>query len=293
MNKKRHFLEPPEVKGYLVKGDRFTKWSEVSCYTSNSGSISWSFIWSDILKIVCEQLSQCDKVNMGLKCVWKLILSLKDSTKTFPVTMKMDPKGFYVYWINQSKVINIQSGRGATCPVDVGMSGERGFFLNSASQMKLDIEDSVMFGWLTSRVCVMCMWSESKLRGSWELHCTFRSQQLEAIIDLCWCGLATPLHSAAELQYTAPIPLSAFVGLTSEAAIDCVPHARLKCSCEVSFNTSPYELSRQWSTLCNQTTQILNLSFSLPKDDLYLNPYLDRRLHVKFSVGDYFSASCF
>uniref|UniRef100_A0A8C4D8H2 1-phosphatidylinositol 4,5-bisphosphate phosphodiesterase n=1 Tax=Dicentrarchus labrax TaxID=13489 RepID=A0A8C4D8H2_DICLA len=54
MNKKRHFLEPPEVKDYLVKGERFTKWSE-------------------------------------------------DSTKTVPVTMKMDPKGFYVYWINQSK----------------------------------------------------------------------------------------------------------------------------------------------------------------------------------------------
>uniref|UniRef100_A0A8D3A2B2 1-phosphatidylinositol 4,5-bisphosphate phosphodiesterase n=1 Tax=Scophthalmus maximus TaxID=52904 RepID=A0A8D3A2B2_SCOMX len=54
MNKKRYFLDPPEVKGYLVKGERFTKWSE-------------------------------------------------DSTKTAPVTMKMDPKGFYVYWINQSK----------------------------------------------------------------------------------------------------------------------------------------------------------------------------------------------
>ncbi|KAK5857231.1 hypothetical protein PBY51_010489 [Eleginops maclovinus] len=54
MNKKRQFLEHPEVKDYLVKGERFTKWSE-------------------------------------------------DSTKTFPVTMKMDPKGFYVYWINQSK----------------------------------------------------------------------------------------------------------------------------------------------------------------------------------------------
>ncbi|XP_070835249.1 1-phosphatidylinositol 4,5-bisphosphate phosphodiesterase beta-2 [Chaetodon trifascialis] len=54
MNKKRHFLEAPEVKDYLVKGERFTKWSE-------------------------------------------------DSTKTVPVTMKMDPKGFYVYWMNQSK----------------------------------------------------------------------------------------------------------------------------------------------------------------------------------------------
>ncbi|KAM9341260.1 1-phosphatidylinositol 4,5-bisphosphate phosphodiesterase beta-2 [Symphorus nematophorus] len=54
MNKKRHFLEAPEVKDYLVKGERFTKWSE-------------------------------------------------DSTKTVPVTMKMDPKGFYVYWTNQSK----------------------------------------------------------------------------------------------------------------------------------------------------------------------------------------------
>ncbi|XP_028250892.1 1-phosphatidylinositol 4,5-bisphosphate phosphodiesterase beta-2 isoform X2 [Parambassis ranga] len=54
MNKKRYFLDPPEVKDYLVKGERFTMWSE-------------------------------------------------DSTKTVPVTMKMDPKGFYVYWINQSK----------------------------------------------------------------------------------------------------------------------------------------------------------------------------------------------
>uniref|UniRef100_A0A3P8UIX8 1-phosphatidylinositol 4,5-bisphosphate phosphodiesterase n=1 Tax=Cynoglossus semilaevis TaxID=244447 RepID=A0A3P8UIX8_CYNSE len=54
MNKKRYFLQAPEVKDYLVKGERFTKWSE-------------------------------------------------DSTKTAPVTMKMDPKGFYVYWTNQSK----------------------------------------------------------------------------------------------------------------------------------------------------------------------------------------------
>lgn len=30
MNQKRHFLEPPEVKDYMVKGERFTKWSEVS-----------------------------------------------------------------------------------------------------------------------------------------------------------------------------------------------------------------------------------------------------------------------
>ncbi|XP_054894865.1 1-phosphatidylinositol 4,5-bisphosphate phosphodiesterase beta-2 [Poeciliopsis prolifica] len=54
MNKKRYFLDHPEVKDYLVKGERFTKWSE-------------------------------------------------DTTKTVPVTMKMDPKGFYVYWTNQSK----------------------------------------------------------------------------------------------------------------------------------------------------------------------------------------------
>ncbi|KAF7654327.1 hypothetical protein LDENG_00071080 [Lucifuga dentata] len=54
MLKKRYFLDPPEVKDYLVKGERFTKWSE-------------------------------------------------DSTKTSPVTIKVDPKGFYIYWINQSK----------------------------------------------------------------------------------------------------------------------------------------------------------------------------------------------
>nr|XP_061798693.1 1-phosphatidylinositol 4,5-bisphosphate phosphodiesterase beta-2-like [Nerophis lumbriciformis] len=54
MNKKRYFLESPVVKDYMVKGERFTKWSE-------------------------------------------------DSTKTVPITMKMDTKGFYLYWTNQSK----------------------------------------------------------------------------------------------------------------------------------------------------------------------------------------------
>ncbi|XP_061751423.1 1-phosphatidylinositol 4,5-bisphosphate phosphodiesterase beta-2 [Nerophis ophidion] len=54
MNKKRYFLDPPVVKDYMVKGERFTLWSE-------------------------------------------------DSTKTVPVTMKMDMKGFYLYWTNQSK----------------------------------------------------------------------------------------------------------------------------------------------------------------------------------------------
>ncbi|XP_059375777.1 1-phosphatidylinositol 4,5-bisphosphate phosphodiesterase beta-2 [Carassius carassius] len=54
MNRNRYSLQEPDVKEYLVKGDRFTKWKE-------------------------------------------------DSKKTTPVTMKMDPKGFYLYWINQSK----------------------------------------------------------------------------------------------------------------------------------------------------------------------------------------------
>ncbi|KAL1257395.1 hypothetical protein QQF64_010639 [Cirrhinus molitorella] len=54
MNRNRYALQEPDVKDYLVKGDRFTKWKE-------------------------------------------------DSKKTTPVTMKMDPKGFYLYWINQSK----------------------------------------------------------------------------------------------------------------------------------------------------------------------------------------------
>ncbi|XP_046874198.1 1-phosphatidylinositol 4,5-bisphosphate phosphodiesterase beta-2 isoform X2 [Hypomesus transpacificus] len=54
MDKRRYILEPPEVKDYLLKGDRFTKWSE-------------------------------------------------ESTKTVTVTMKMDPKGYYLYWTNQSK----------------------------------------------------------------------------------------------------------------------------------------------------------------------------------------------
>ncbi|KAK9960260.1 hypothetical protein ABG768_010333 [Culter alburnus] len=54
MSRNRYTLQEPDVKEYLVKGDRFTKWKE-------------------------------------------------DSKKTTPVTMKMDPKGFYLFWINQSK----------------------------------------------------------------------------------------------------------------------------------------------------------------------------------------------
>ncbi|XP_041928275.1 1-phosphatidylinositol 4,5-bisphosphate phosphodiesterase beta-2 [Alosa sapidissima] len=54
MIKKRYFLQEPEVKEYLVKGERFIKWSD-------------------------------------------------DSTRTAPVTLKMDSKGFYLYWTNQSK----------------------------------------------------------------------------------------------------------------------------------------------------------------------------------------------
>ncbi|KAI4875134.1 hypothetical protein NFI96_000861 [Prochilodus magdalenae] len=54
MIRKRYTLKEPEVKDYLIKGERFTKWKE-------------------------------------------------DSTRTSHVTMKMDPKGFYLYWINQSK----------------------------------------------------------------------------------------------------------------------------------------------------------------------------------------------
>ncbi|XP_052475479.1 1-phosphatidylinositol 4,5-bisphosphate phosphodiesterase beta-2 isoform X1 [Carassius gibelio] len=54
MNRNRITLQEPDVKDYLVKGDRFTKWKE-------------------------------------------------DSKKTTPVTLKMDPKGFYLFWVNQSK----------------------------------------------------------------------------------------------------------------------------------------------------------------------------------------------
>lgn len=56
------------------------------------------------------------RLNPGLTKTSKLKLSdssvsTKDSTKTAPVTMKMDPKGFYLYWINQSKVVGaLESG---------------------------------------------------------------------------------------------------------------------------------------------------------------------------------------
>uniref|UniRef100_A0A4W4H9F9 PLC-beta PH domain-containing protein n=1 Tax=Electrophorus electricus TaxID=8005 RepID=A0A4W4H9F9_ELEEL len=56
MIRKRYTLKEPEVKDYLIKGERFIKWKE-------------------------------------------------DSTRTTPVIMKIDPKGFYLYWINQSKEI--------------------------------------------------------------------------------------------------------------------------------------------------------------------------------------------
>ncbi|XP_060789977.1 1-phosphatidylinositol 4,5-bisphosphate phosphodiesterase beta-2 isoform X2 [Neoarius graeffei] len=58
MIRKRYILKEPEIKDYLVKGERFTKWKE-------------------------------------------------DSSRTVPVTMKMDPKGFFLYWMNSSKEVEI------------------------------------------------------------------------------------------------------------------------------------------------------------------------------------------
>ncbi|TRY92491.1 hypothetical protein DNTS_028194 [Danionella cerebrum] len=58
MNRSRPTLQEPQVKEYLLKGERFTKWKE-------------------------------------------------DSKKTTPVTMKMDPKGYFLFWINQSKETEI------------------------------------------------------------------------------------------------------------------------------------------------------------------------------------------
>ncbi|GAA6108595.1 1-phosphatidylinositol 4,5-bisphosphate phosphodiesterase beta-2 [Tachysurus ichikawai] len=58
MIRKRFVLNEPEIKDYMVKGERFTKWKE-------------------------------------------------DSSRTVPVTMKMDPKGFFLYWINSSKEVEI------------------------------------------------------------------------------------------------------------------------------------------------------------------------------------------
>lgn len=50
MNKKRHFLEPPEVKDYLLKGERFTKWSEVSVLFKKLMQ-PWDLIFHSLLSI--------------------------------------------------------------------------------------------------------------------------------------------------------------------------------------------------------------------------------------------------
>lgn len=104
MNKKRFFLEPPEVKDYLVKGDRFTKWSEVSenlnKAASTSKEMSFRYLYNSNL---FTDLFLFSSTNLNSKVIFLVVF--KDSTKTVPVTMKMDPKGFYVYWINQSKVM--------------------------------------------------------------------------------------------------------------------------------------------------------------------------------------------
>lgn len=127
MNKKRHFLEPPEIKDYLVKGERFTKWSEVGkhfkfynpksvkemLYVDKSVQLKWLllffFIFFKVFLVVTS--SNVDVWQLWFRGLSSINVSffIQDSTKTHPVTMKMDPKGFYVYWINQSKVINTQS----------------------------------------------------------------------------------------------------------------------------------------------------------------------------------------
>ncbi len=60
----------------------------------------------------------------------------------------------------------------------------------------------------------------------------------------------------------------------------------LKCSWEISSTVS-HMMFQDVAVKSSSHKQSKSHSFcSLPKDDLYLNPYLDWRLHVEFSIGD-------
>lgn len=53
------------------------------------------------------------------------------------------------------------------------------------------------------------------------------------------------------------------------------------------FTLFPHDFSRHCSQIFLTQNEVKSRSYcTLPKDDLYLNPYLDWRLHVEFGIGD-------
>lgn len=118
-------------------------------------------------------------------------VSMKDSTKTTPITMKIDPKGFYLYWINQSKVIDTLSLAQILCVDAVEV-------LCASHKHSLTVRDGGSHVWVTHMQSVFNL---PELLDSLELRCIFRRQQLVEVIDWCWCGLIL-LPRAAELHST-------------------------------------------------------------------------------------------
>ncbi|KAJ6667329.1 hypothetical protein lerEdw1_017307 [Lerista edwardsae] len=68
-------LTPPELKEYLSKGERFIKWDDVSMAAG----------WLSLRASACT-------VGPAL-----------DTTVASPVILRVDPKGFFLYWTFQSK----------------------------------------------------------------------------------------------------------------------------------------------------------------------------------------------
>lgn len=105
--------------------------------------------------------------------------------------MKMDPKGFYLYWINQSKVIDTPSLAQTPCMDAVEV-------LCASQKHGLTVRDGGSHVWVTHMQSVFNL---PELLDRLELRCIFRHQQLVEVIDRCWCGLIL-LHRAAELYST-------------------------------------------------------------------------------------------
>lgn len=201
-------------------------------------------------------------------------VSTKDSTKTAPVTMKMDPKGFYLYWINQSKVIDTLESGTVTAWMQV----------------------EFLFASLKQPDCSYTWWRQSCLGDS----------HVMGTCQSCWiaasCAASSGVSSLWRLSIGAGVGSSCCTVLLNFTAERRRHFVFVVCDCcfiKVHFSSGHSECAPlkfpRWcfeSLWCfsfsflqtNKQTEFAHFATS-PTDDLYPNPYLDKRLHVKFSVG--------
>lgn len=184
---------------------------------------------------------------------------------------------------------------------------------HNPTDSKTHQKEVVMFQWLTTRVCNVPVIRFCQSCGiAQSCRAPSGPRQLVEIIDWCWCGLTILPHRAAELWGTPSRRLSVlhfslslahwgplWFSTTSQNQRRPTPNVCLVClgsrCCWLSSAEMwnfPSHFSHMMfqgiaSQICLTQNEVKPRSYcTSPKDDLHLNPYLDRRLHVEFGSGD-------